>query len=85
MRVFTKAQGGRETQIMNARLAAPPANEIGDLWDDDLSFRNSDFFLYDAEDKMLYVTPRVCDRVQGIGGNPKEPVVIRFASTQIVL
>jgi hypothetical protein len=85
MRVFTKGQGGRETLLHNARLSVPAANEIGDLWDDDLSFRNDDYFLYSARDNMLYVTPRVCDRVQGIGGNPPEPVVIRFSSTQIVL
>jgi hypothetical protein len=78
MRVFTRAANGREAAIANAR---PGANEIGDLWDDTMPYYTGDYFLYIDRDKMLYVTPPVCDRVQ----QQHERVVIRFSSTQIVL
>ena len=80
MRVFTKGADGRERALVNVHLTAPAAI-VGDLWDDDLPYRTQDYFLYDPEDRMIYVTPPVCDRIQ----QQHEPVVIRFASTQIVL
>lgn len=76
LRLFIKQENGEEVPVHNAALYEPAnqaADDVGDLADRDMPFREGYYFFYREKNHTIYVTPKVC----GMVVDEHRPVVTR--------